>query len=704
MVVGLLAPPSVFGIVRFGPRAAVVLAVAVATCVAASVLPRRLAGHPWRLVNPGTLVTGLLLGLTLSADIPLYMVVVGGLVAELPGKHRPRRLGNNLLNPAALGRAAVAVLELLSPGFHTDLSTGASPLYKEAGGRLSPALVDTLLGLTPGAIGETCTVILAGVGAVLLGVVVIKRHAALAMLVTVPLVVTFAPDTPIIAGHAPWILDPVVYLASGPTLLYAVFFATDPSTTPNTPAGGVVFGVGAGARGVLGRLYTEIPGSEMWAILAMNALTPAIDRLVLRLTGARAAPPTEGVRSFYERAHTPPGPCLAGGELTELTGPAGTDRRASVRAVIAEGDRAPFIGRVERSGLVGRGGGGYPAVAKWRSALEHPGPRTLVINGLEGEPESDKDRHLMERHPDLVVGGAALAAHAIEATQLIIVVGPTFERARRQIESALAHWLPELEGLGVDGSVVVGPGLYVCGEETALIEYLQGRRGEPQSRPPYPTERGLAGRPTVVHNVETVAWLPAIAHAAEAQGGELGRLVSVSGAVARPGIYLAPPGSTLDDVVALGGGVADGRTALAFAVGGMGGGFVPPELGGLALDGPGLADAGASPGAGALRVLAEDACLVDEALSTMGFLRDASCGRCTPCRAGTAELHRLWAGVAHGEGRETRGAIDDVVAVLRLASACGLGLSAPNRLRSVLRHWPELVQAHLEGRGCATCR
>ena len=280
----LLIPPSLFGVYQFGPRAALVLAVSVIGCQLAGALPRWLAGEPVQRFHPGSVVTGLLLGLTLSASTPVYMIIVGVLVAQIPGKVRFKRWKRNLFNPAALGRTAVAVLEFVDPSVHAawdkvDAVTGASALFKDAGGHLRPWLSDVFLGFTRGAIGETSDLILIPVGILMLWLVVVKRDAPLAMIFSVPLLVLALPAGADVVGHAPWVVNPAMYFFSSNTLLLAVFFATDPLTTPNTSVGGLLFGIGAATIGVCGRLYTTIPGVEMYGILVMNLAAPGLDRI-----------------------------------------------------------------------------------------------------------------------------------------------------------------------------------------------------------------------------------------------------------------------------------------------------------------------------------------------------------------------------------------------------------------------------------------
>ncbi len=287
----LLQPLVVFGSLYFGLQAFWVLLAATASTMAAGALIQWSNGGALRWFNPGSMITGLLMGLTLSPQTPLYMIIVGGFVAEFIGKQALPALSGGrikyLFNPAVLGRTAIAILESYDPIPYADLSSGASLLFKEAGGLLPPNYWDAFLGLSKGAIGETSTLLLLIVGYLMLRYVVIKREAAIAMILSVPLTVFLLPDTAEIVGHAPWVGQPLIYLLGGPTLLMAFFFLTSPETTPNTVRGGILFGVGVGVLSVLGRIHTTIPGAEMYAILIMNLLLPLLDSR--RLAYARAA-------------------------------------------------------------------------------------------------------------------------------------------------------------------------------------------------------------------------------------------------------------------------------------------------------------------------------------------------------------------------------------------------------------------------------
>ena len=277
----LLLPLALFGSLYFGLNALLVLLASTMTTMVAGALIQWSNNGTVKLFNPGSMVTGLLMGLTLSPLTPLYMIFVGAFVAEYIGKQALPALSSgkmkNIFNPAVLGRTAIALLETYDPIPYADLSSGASLLFKEAGGLVQPYYWDAFFGFTKGSIGETSTLLLLIVGVLMLRYVVIKREAAIAMILTVPAVVFLLPDTPEIVGHAPWMSEPLVYLMGGPTLLMAFFFVTAPETSPNTIKGGIIFGIAVGALSVLGKMYTSIAGVEMYAILIMNLMVPLLN-------------------------------------------------------------------------------------------------------------------------------------------------------------------------------------------------------------------------------------------------------------------------------------------------------------------------------------------------------------------------------------------------------------------------------------------
>lgn len=711
----LAAPVALFGVLHFGPRAGMVVALSVLLCMAAGILPRLLAGQPYKLLNAGSILTGLLLGLTLTADTPIYMIVVGALVAEMAAKAQFPWISRPLFNPAALGRGAVAILETLDPYPRMDAMNSASPLMVVAGGHPAPDFFgDLLLGLGSGAIGETSHLLLMLVGIPMLLFVVRKREAPLGLLLSVPLWVAMMPGTAQIYGHAPWALNPFIYLFGGSTLLLAFFFSTDPMTTPRTRIGGWLFGIGAGLIGVAGRLYTAIPGCEMWGVLIMNAVTPAIDHYVESARGLFRVPamqPSGAVASFYASPAPRMQPSFAANPhdpiaLMRAGLPAG--EFTVLRDTLQHSSPAEVIEEVAISRLCGCGGAAFPVAQKWRLAKHHAQPRVLVINAQEGEPESCKDHLLLARDPYLVIEGVALAAYAIAASEVYMVVDPHADAEMAGLEQAIARFHAGCgSALSLTFNLIKGPGLYVCGEESALLEFLEGRRGEPHARPPYPTEKGLFGRPTVVHNVETVSWLPRVLHGggeAFRQAGPL-KLVSVSGTVARPGVYAVALGTPLCAIIDMAGGMAQGKELQAIGVGGPSGGFLPASMRDMPLDAAALAQAGAMLGAASVRIVDKSECLVQASLESIRFFRRESCGRCTPCRVGTAVLESLAQELAQGaQDKNILPGVEEICAALKAGSFCGLGRAAPNRLLSVKRYWPELLAAHLpDGKGCPLC-
>jgi formate dehydrogenase len=355
-----------------------------------------------------------------------------------------------------------------------------------------------------------------------------------------------------------------------------------------------------------------------------------------------------------------------------------------------------MLAAVEASGLRGLGGAGFPAARKWRSALAHPGPCHLVVNADEGEPGTFKDRFCLERDPHRFLEGMLLAAHAVEAEACWIYLRDEYPDLLRDLRRELAA----MDAAGITAGVPVhlrrGAGAYICGEETALLESLEGRRGYPRHKPPFPGERGLFGRPTLIHNVETLWWLPAILGDADgaarfATAGRRGRsgrrLFSVSGRVRRPGVVDAPAGTTARELVEeFCGGMAEGHRFVAYLPGGASGGILPESMADLPLDFGTLEPHGSFVGSGAVVVLSDRDDLAEAARNLVRFFRDESCGQCTPCRVGTAKAARMldaprWDGAL----------LEELAAAMADGSICGLGQAAMNPVRSLLRYFPEAV-------------
>jgi NADH:ubiquinone oxidoreductase subunit F (NADH-binding)/NADH:ubiquinone oxidoreductase subunit E len=353
-----------------------------------------------------------------------------------------------------------------------------------------------------------------------------------------------------------------------------------------------------------------------------------------------------------------------------------------------------LVTMVKEAGLRGRGGAYFPMATKWESVLVHPAPRYLVVNAEEGEPGAFKDRHLMEGDPHLLIEGIAIAAHAIGAARVFLYINGQAQLAAERMAMAVAD-AGAAGLLGSDLSIEIyrGAGGYVCGEESVILNSIEGERAVPRPRPPLPTDAGLWGRPTVISNVETLCNLPLIVTDGIAGFREFGteqypgtKLVSVSGAVRRPGLYEVAIGITARSLLELAGGLEPGRTLRALVMGGPSGGFLPPDLLDTPLVGGLIHPTGAVLGSGGVVVL-DDRMSVSLALRELTAYNTAeSCGKCTPCREGTARALEILdrAEESGGLSEEERGELLELCDVLQYASLCGLGQMAPGPIRSAL--------------------
>jgi formate dehydrogenase beta subunit len=353
-----------------------------------------------------------------------------------------------------------------------------------------------------------------------------------------------------------------------------------------------------------------------------------------------------------------------------------------------------IIRTLQSAGLRGLGGAGFPAGKKWEFVRSYPGPRLMSVNGDEGEPGTFKDRWFLERDPHRALEGAMIAAHAVEAQRIYFYMRDEYpavlEILRREIAAL------EAAGIAPPGFVELrrGAGAYICGEESAMIESIEGKRGLPRNRPPYIAEVGLFGRPTLNHNVETLWWIRDIMQkgaewfAKQGREGHPGpRSWSVSGRVKKPGVVQAPAGITarelIDDYC---GGMLDGHVFTAYLPGGASGGILPASMGDVPLDfGGELAKNAAFVGSHAVVVFSDRDRPKDAVLNLLKFFKHESCGQCTPCREGTEKMVRLL---------EKKGALDepalrDLETVLRDSSICGLGQAAPNPVNHLLTHFRE---------------
>lgn len=353
-------------------------------------------------------------------------------------------------------------------------------------------------------------------------------------------------------------------------------------------------------------------------------------------------------------------------------------------------DAEAVITSLEHAGLRGLGGAGFPTGRKWRAVRDQPGPRLMAVNGDEGEPGTFKDRHYLNTDPHRFLEGTLIAAHVVEAAEVFIYLRDEYPLARE----ILAREIPRLPPDGPVLHLRRGAGAYICGEESALLESLEGKRGLPRHKPPFPFQRGLFGRPTLINNIETLYWIRDILERGPdwwaghgRHGGKGLRSFSVSGRVREPGVKLAPAGITLRELLTEHcGGMADGHELVAFLPGGASGGILPAAMADLPLDFGTLEPHGCFIGSAAVIVLSQADDLRAAALNLMRFFEDESCGQCTPCRIGTQKARLLmeqpeWDTALLGELSE----------VMRDASICGLGQAASNPLLSLLRHFPAVI-------------
>ncbi len=382
------------------------------------------------------------------------------------------------------------------------------------------------------------------------------------------------------------------------------------------------------------------------------------------------------------------------------------------------------INQVLESGLRGRGGAGFPAGLKWKFCRQSPGDeKILICNADEGDPGAFMDRALLEGDPHRVLEGMLIAAYAIGASRAFIYVRAEYPMAVKHISLAIEQARDagllgaDIAGSGfdLDMEVRIGAGAFVCGEETALIASLEGHRGMPRPRPPFPAQRGYEDKPTNINNVETFANIPIIMAQGAKSYSSIGtekskgtKIFALAGDIVNTGLVEVPMGTTLREIVYhIGGGIIDGNTFKAAQLGGPSGGCIPTKYLDTELDYDNVQAVGAIMGSGGLIVMDEKTCMVDVARYFLDFVQAESCGKCTPCRVGTQKmldiLKAICAGKAHMEDLET---LERLGEDIRKASLCGLGQTAPNPVLSTLNNFRDEYVEHIENKFCraGVCR
>jgi NADP-reducing hydrogenase subunit HndC len=486
----------------------------------------------------------------------------------------------------------------------------------------------------------------------------VGRHDALPMVMVYPEAVVYGPVTP----------EDVHFLVE-----------------EHLVKGRVAAGLQASAR--------ELSGRIAW-LSARRGTLPAEQRIVLARAGLIDPEEIEDyiIHDGYEGL---------GKALTEMT-------------------PAQVINEIGKAGLKGRGGAGFPTGMKWRFVAQTDDfPKYIICNADESEPGTFKDRLILEGDPHSIVEAMAIAGYAVGANEGYIYIRGEYVLARERLDKAIGQarkmgFLGEDifgSGFVFDIHIHTGAGAYICGEETALIESIEGKRGEPRSRPPYPTTHGLWGKPSVVNNVETIANVPPIIRNGASWYRHFGtssspgtKVYTVLGNVNLTGLIEVPMGITLREVIAIyGKGMKHGGTLKLAQTGGSSGSIVPASLQDAPMDFDSFARAGVSLGSGALLICNEDTCVVDLAKVLLNFFRHESCGKCTPCRVGNQRAHQILTSIS--EGIAIPRDLDDLQmlsANLSVLSHCGLGQTAAVPIRDIFKHFRAEIDAHIQLKVCPT--
>ena len=391
---------------------------------------------------------------------------------------------------------------------------------------------------------------------------------------------------------------------------------------------------------------------------------------------------------------------------------------SALHKVLEQNDPEAVIKEIEDSGLRGRGGGGFPTGRKWRFTAANKGGKSYVVcNGDEGDPGAFMDRSVMEGDPHKLLEGMAIAGFAIGADEAYIYVRAEYplaiKRLRRAIADAEAAGYLGKNIMGSDFNFAIhikeGAGAFVCGEETALIASIEGERGMPRPKPPFPANKGLFGRPTLINNVETLANVPVIIAKGAKWFSSFGtekskgtKTFALTGEVNNTGLIEVPMGTTLREIVFdIGGGIRNGKKFKAVQIGGPSGGCLTEEHLDLPMDYDNLIAAGAMVGSGGLVVMNEDTCIVEVARFFMNFTQHESCGKCVPCREGTKNMLKILEKIVKGKGEmKDLETLEELAQAVKDGSLCGLGKTAPNPVLSTLKYFRDEYIAHIKDKRC----
>ena len=470
-----------------------------------------------------------------------------------------------------------------------------------------------------------------------------------------------------------------------------------------------------------GTFYSHVKVEDVPEIVSEHLLKGRIvDRLVHHEDtdeGAKQAVPLSETK-FYKKQHRVALRNCGVINPENIDEYIGTDGYQALGKALTEMTPQQVIDVIKASGLRGRGGGGFPTGVKWQFAADQPkGKKYVVCNADEGDPGAFMDRSVLEGDPHAVIEAMAIAGYAVGADEGYIYVRAEYPIAVKRLEIAIAQAREygllgkDIFGTGFNFDITIrlGAGAFVCGEETALLTSIEGHRGEPRPRPPFPAVKGLFGKPTMNNNVETYANVPQIILKGAEWFASMGtekskgtKVFALGGKITNTGLVEIPMGTTLREVIEeIGGGVPNGKKFKAAQTGGPSGGCIPASLIDTPIDYDNLIAIGSMMGSGGLIVMDEDNCMVDIAKFFLEFTVDESCGKCTPCRVGTVRLLELLEKITNGQGElEDIDKLEELCNYIKAGSLCGLGQTAPNPVLSTLRYFRDEYIAHVVDKKC----
>ncbi len=469
-----------------------------------------------------------------------------------------------------------------------------------------------------------------------------------------------------------------------------------------------------------GVLYTKVKEEDVPEIIEALSSGKSVERLLYHDPASGEAFAEEMSIPFYKHQNRNTLEHCGAIDPEEIREYIAKDGYVALAKVLTEMKPEEVCQEMIRSGLRGRGGGGFPTGRKWDLTRIATGTKKYVIcNGDEGDPGAFMDRSVMEGDPFKVIEGMAIAAFSVGADEGYIYVRAEYplavQRLRLAVESARENGLLGQNILGTgfnfDLHIKEGAGAFVCGEETALMASIEGQRGMPRPKPPFPANAGLWGKPTLINNVETYANVPPImskgagwflSFGTEKSPGT--KTFALTGKVANTGLIEVPLGITLREIVfTIGGGIRNGKKFKAVQIGGPSGGYLTEQHLDMKLDFDSLSSIGAMVGSGGLVVMDEDNCMVEMARFFMNFIQNESCGKCVPCREGTKRLLEILERAVNAEGKmEDIDTLEDLAQVIKDASLCGLGKTAPNPVLSMLKYFKDEFIAHVRDKKCPT--